>query len=222
MIVEMCRCEKCGNFYNRARVNSCPYCARKEEEEDDDKTIAVMPEPIFDDDKTVAVTEEETLYPKTAEPVEEELYPKTSEPEPEVVEEVVAPAPVEAVEEVAKPEPIVVQENVDPVVGWLVCTSGNMRGKEYRIHAENNFIGKSPKMDICLMADDKINNENHAILTYDDRDRKFYFALGEGRGIVRLNGAPLLMASELHAYDRIELGNTELIFVPLCTEKFSW
>jgi hypothetical protein len=30
------------------------------------------------------------------------------------------------------------------------------------------------------------------------------------------------MTSELKAYDRIELGTTMLVFVPLCGESFDW
>lgn len=31
---------------------------------------------------------------------------------------------------------------IDPVVGWLVCISGAEKGRDYRIHSDNNFIGR--------------------------------------------------------------------------------
>lgn len=109
-----------------------------------------------------------------------------------------------------------------PVVGWLVCISGPSKGQDYRIHSDNNYIGRAAYMDIAITGDDTISRENHAILAYDTREKLYYFAPGSGRGIVRLNGKAVLMMTELHAYDKIEIGRSILIFVPLCGEKFSW
>jgi hypothetical protein len=111
---------------------------------------------------------------------------------------------------------------IDPVVGWLVCTSGKDRGKDYRIHADNNYIGRNSGMDICISGDETISRENHAIISYDSREKLFYLAPGSGRAIIRHNNKPALMATELNAYDNIELGNTKLLFIPFCGEKFDW
>ena len=35
----------------------------------------------------------------------------------------------------------------DPVVGWLVCTEGPDRGRDYRLRTAKNFIGRAPEMD---------------------------------------------------------------------------
>ena len=111
---------------------------------------------------------------------------------------------------------------IDPVVGWLVCVEGPEKGRDYRIHSDNNFIGRSEKMDICIRGDDTISRENHAVVSYDMRDKIFYFSPGDGRSIVRLNDKALFMTSEIHTYDRIEVGNTKLVFLPLCGEEFDW
>ncbi len=111
---------------------------------------------------------------------------------------------------------------ISPVVGWLVCIAGPSKGQDYKIHADNNYIGRASYMDISIASDDTISRENHAILAYDTREKLYYFAPGSGRGIVRLNGKAVLMMTELHAYDRIEIGKSVLIFMPLCGEKFSW
>lgn len=116
----------------------------------------------------------------------------------------------------------VVDDIASPVVGWLVCVDGVCRGQDFRIHADNNYIGRSPSMDICIAGDNTISRENHAIIAYDTREKVFYFAPGSGRGIVRLNNKAVLMMSELKAYDRIEIGRSILMFVPLCGEQFSW
>lgn len=111
---------------------------------------------------------------------------------------------------------------IDPVVGWLVCTEGKEKGRDFRIHADNNFIGRSEKMDICVPWDDTISRENHAMISYDGLDRTYYFSPGDGRGIVRLNGMALFQTAQLKAYDEIIVGMTGFLFIPLCGEKFDW
>jgi hypothetical protein len=111
---------------------------------------------------------------------------------------------------------------LDPVVAWLVCAEGPDKGRDYRVHDGNNFIGRGENMDICVRNDDAISRENHAVITYDSRDKLYYFAPGTGRNIVRLNGKPLLQPAEIHAYDRMEIGESSFVFMPLCGEAFSW
>lgn len=111
---------------------------------------------------------------------------------------------------------------IDPVVGWLVCMEGKDKGRDYRIHTDNNYIGRGENMDICIRGDDTISRENHAIISYDVRDKIFYFSPGEGRSIVRVNGKAIFNTVEIKAYDIAELGNTKLIFSPLCGEEFNW
>ncbi|MDR3209515.1 MAG: FHA domain-containing protein [Oscillospiraceae bacterium] len=111
---------------------------------------------------------------------------------------------------------------LDPVVGWLVCLEGKDKGRDYRIHADNNFIGRAENMDIVIRNDDTISRVNHAVISYDTRTRAYYFAQGSGRGIVRVNDMPALATVVLTPYDRIEIGSTKLMFVPLCGEEFNW
>lgn len=111
---------------------------------------------------------------------------------------------------------------IDPVVGWLVCISGAEKGKDYRIHSDNNFIGRSDRMDICIKGDETISRDNHAIISYDTKEQKYFFSPGEGRTIIRHNGNAIFQTTELSANDRISIGNTELVFVPFCTEDFTW
>lgn len=111
---------------------------------------------------------------------------------------------------------------IDPVVGWLVSVTGSERGRDYRIHSDNNFIGRSEKMDICIRGDETISRVNHAIIAYDTREKLFYFAPGEGRSINRVNGKATMSMMVLNAYDEIEIGRTKLIFISLCGERFEW
>ena len=111
---------------------------------------------------------------------------------------------------------------IQPVVGWLVCVEGNNKGSDYRIHNGYNYIGRAQSMDICIPGDSHISNENAAIVAYDSMERLFYFGPGMGHNAVRLNGKMCLGQSELKAYDIITLGQTKLVFIPLCGERFDW
>ena len=109
-----------------------------------------------------------------------------------------------------------------PVTGWLVCIDGPEKGKDYRIHPENNYIGRLESNDICIRGDEKISRERHVMVVYDSEDRLFYLGAPAGTNIVRLNGKPVLEAKELHAYDVITIGSTKLMFLPFCGERFGW
>lgn len=110
----------------------------------------------------------------------------------------------------------------DPVVGWLVCIEGATKGNDYRIHSQNNYIGRSARMDISIPGDPHISAENSAIIAYDNEDRTFYFGPGSGRNIVRVNGKPALSVEKIEAYDVLTIGTTKLLFVPLCGDRFDW
>lgn len=113
-------------------------------------------------------------------------------------------------------------EKVRPVVGWLVGTKGVCRGKDFRLHNERNYIGRKEGLDVVLQ-DTKISREPAVQVVYDNRSRRFYIAPCDGsQNNSYLNDRLLMMTSELQAYDRLQLGECELVFVPLCGEEFSW
>ncbi len=114
------------------------------------------------------------------------------------------------------------EKGIDPVVGWLVCTEGKERGRDYRVHADNNFIGRSDRMDICIRGDETISRENHAILSYDTVENKFFFSPGDGRAIVRVNGKAIFQTVELVPYDELIIGKTAVRFIPFCSKDFVW
>ena len=114
------------------------------------------------------------------------------------------------------------EEPFDPVVGWLICVKGPNRGKDYRLHSGTNFIGRGKQSDICIDSDQAISTRNHASVSYDEREKVFYITKGEVRNPTYLNGKALRSDADLVIYDHIEIGNTELVFVPLCGEQFNW
>ena len=116
------------------------------------------------------------------------------------------------------------QIGLDPVVGWLVCVEGKERGRDYRVRSGNNSIGRSDTMDICIVGDDSISKIDMAYITYDAETRSYYIVAGKGKNVVRVNGEllPVSQSRCLAAHDRIKLGETILMFVPLCGEEFDW
>ena len=110
----------------------------------------------------------------------------------------------------------------DPVVGWLACVEGPSRGKSYTIRGGINAIGRGDRMDITITGDRTISMENHAKISYSDRNNRFNLLPGDGRNIVYLNGEEVFSATPLQAYDLIDFGETKLLFIPLCGERFTW
>ncbi len=109
-----------------------------------------------------------------------------------------------------------------PAVGWLVCIEGNNRGRDYRLHAGYNTIGKNPENDIAISGDDTVSRERHAVIAYDQEENLFFFAPQNGVNLLRLNGKVLMMPSEIKANDILTIGKSRFIFIPLCSENFRW
>lgn len=109
-----------------------------------------------------------------------------------------------------------------PLTGWLVCIDGVEKGKDYRIHEEYNYIGRSPKMDVCISGDGAVSWERHAIIAYDREERMFFFAPSSGGSIVRHNGKAVLNNVQLQSGDQLKIGNSTFLFVPFCGENFQW
>ena len=114
------------------------------------------------------------------------------------------------------------QMGFDPVVGWLACVEGPSRGKSYTIRGGINSIGRGDRMDIVITGDLKISSENHAKISYSEKNNRFNLLPGEGRNIIYLNDEEVFSPMPLKAYDLIDFGETKLVFVPLCGEHFTW
>lgn len=109
-----------------------------------------------------------------------------------------------------------------PVTGWLACIEGASKGKSYCVHAGYNYIGRSEHMAICIGGDMSISRERHALIAYDHEENVFFFGPADGKSLVRVNGKMVMGPTEIHAYDVLTVGETKLMFVPLCGERFNW
>ena len=71
--------------------------------------------------------------------------------------------------------------------------------------------------------DDHLSSVASARILYDTGSRRFFINECNGaRNPVYLNDQLFDGRVELKPYDMIRLGNTRLLFVPLCTDKFAW
>lgn len=198
--MNLVRCEK-GHFYDKdASGEQCPYCAQVNQ-------------------------------PKLAVP---QLSPEpAAAPQPQEVQ-VSSPAPVQTPSPAPVPStPEEEEENctvgyysrvigVEPVVGWLVCIQGEYKGESFKLKSGRNFIGRAANMDVVLSADHSVSRFKHASVIYEPRGRQFIVSTGESRELCYLNDEVVLSNMKMKAYDVLNLGNTSLMLIPCCGERFTW
>ena len=116
------------------------------------------------------------------------------------------------------------EENIAPVVGWLICVEGKERGKDYRLVAGGNTIGRiggNITPDVVLK-DEQVSRGGHATLFYDPDDDNYVLQSGQVHGLTKVNGVLLTGAITLNYHDKIKMGSSVFLFEPLCREGFSW
>ncbi len=116
----------------------------------------------------------------------------------------------------------ILEEEVEPVCGWLVCISGARVGMDYKIHNGKNFVGRGDDMDIQILGDNEINRKNHAVIVYDRKKRNTVILPGDSSGLAYLNEEAVYVPTELKPYDTIEMGKSRFLFLPLCGDNFEW
>ena len=218
------------DIYDKDQNDSCPYCNGggnqrifgKTDVPDNAIGKTVAPSTYrwnsdADDERTVFAVPEAT---NAESPVQEQTVQETVAPEqaPQEVTSQDVARQDEARQETADVEPV----SLEPVVGWLVCIDGPSRGRDYRIFAKNNSIGRAKSNDICISGDDSIASENQARIGYDVKHNAFHFIPNEAANNIYIDDEPVYVPTKLSARQIIEIGDTKLIFVPLCDDTFSW
>lgn len=109
-----------------------------------------------------------------------------------------------------------------PVVGWLVALNGPTKGTDYRLHAGYNYIGRE-RGDICLRGDMAVSKERDSCINYDPSNRTFYLSHENGINQTLLNECTVRKeGAQLFDYDVVTIGQTKLLFMPLCGKRFNW
>ena len=189
-----------GHLYDSDQYASCPYCGGNMNRVE----FSAAPNPELG--KTVGVLR--------------------GAPQGSEVGSTVAPASYQARRQGADTGKTVAvfQKNftIEPVTGWLVCIKGPEKGKDYRIPAKNNSIGRGEGADICIKGDQTISRENHARLSYDGKHNNFYLIPAESTNNIYINDEPVYVPTRLNKGDIVELGESKFIFIPFCDDTFTW
>ena len=195
----MRRCDADEHHYDDSRHSSCPYCRT---------TVPYFADDDFDD-------------------------------EPESAGTTTAFVPAEPA--TAHTQVFGIDKAQIPVVGWLVVISGppdpsgrDNKGRDLRLVPGLNRVGRSAGMEIPLdFGDPKIGRDSHCVVTFDPESNAFYVQGGQGRNLTYVLGEPasegatpawevVLQPRKLEYLDNLRVGDTILVFVPLCNERFKW
>ena len=109
----------------------------------------------------------------------------------------------------------------EPPVGYLICTAGDDYGKGFLLKSGNNNVGRSSTMDVIVM-DPKVSREKQLSVIYEPLKREFYVKPGDGSALTYCNDELVLGVRKLQSHDVIAVGDTKLMLIPVCSERFSW
>lgn len=107
-------------------------------------------------------------------------------------------------------------------VGWLVYLNGTDKGNTCELKSGNNFMGSGADMDIQIKNDSGVAIRNHAKIVFEPKKQEFFLAPGDTSELVYLGGNVIMIPQKLAPYDEITIGDTKMLFVPLCGEMFTW
>ncbi len=182
---------KNGHFFDNNKYASCPYCVKLENERN-----------RYEEQMTMMLPERSPDM-ETSKSVTVGLYEPVMQDDQKTV------------------GVFGKQSGRNFVTGWLVCTKGRERGRDYRIYNGNNWIGRGYQMDICIADDPAISRDRHAVLIYDHKSNKFFLSPGSGT-VTMINHEMLVRAKEIRSRDKITLGDSEFTFIPFCVEGETW
>ena len=194
--MNLIRCAQ-GHFYDSDAYGSCPYCINP----------MGYPQP----GPYTAMPGDKTLPPSFGDP-DKTLPPSFGNPD----------KTVSIFNRNAGKSAGGAAETVQPVVGWLVCVKGADYGRDYRLVAGHNFIGRGREMNVNIAGDPGVSRSKHAILTYDPMQNAYFVQPGDSHELCYLNGSVVLEHAMLKPNDRLSLGNTTLLFIPCCSDGFRW
>lgn len=226
---KLIQCPK-GHYYNGALHDTCPVCQEEavggtRQPDFGNGTIPAGDGSLRFGGRTIPVGDQEPgrgIFSPTLAP--EETGERKGAFSPTIAPDAVTPSP--EVQSAAFGETVVGEElpdgcQTEPVAGWLVCIEGPQKGKDFRIFAGYNYVGRESG-DILIPDDMQVSRQNHAMIAYDPDDDTYYVGPSVGRNLLRVNGKKIFSAVELKSYDVISIGATKLMLISLCGEQFNW
>lgn len=214
------QCDTGNHYYDHEQYDVCPSCIREGQASPADGT-GTKPVDVIDDNNNLYKTREiirdnkpdvGKIKPQTNDNPKTDS-PKTDSPKTQIIYSTPAN---DSTNTTSNP----------PVVGWLVIVAGIGKGKDFRLVQGGNKIGRDSTMEICLnfgeRSDKSISRHTHATVVYDNNGNEFFIERGDSPNLPTVNGKTVRRDQDLNIYDVIQLGNTKMIFYPLCNDKFNW
>lgn len=188
--------QKCGNghFYDADKFQTCPHCQQ-----------------LSDDQKTVGMTMPNEQSPVTPTMPQQPLgYTGRNVPNDDQKTVGIFQHGISG------------NKGTQPVVGWLVGIEGECIGQSFQLREGKNFVGRGEDMDVVIRGDMAVARKRHACVIFEPRAGIFYAQPGESHELFYLNDNVVLNSETLKSHDVITLGETSLMFIPLCGPDFSW
>ena len=188
--------QKCGNghFYDADKFQTCPHCQQ-----------------LSDDQKTVGMTMPNEQSPVTPTMPQQPLgYTGRNVPNDDQKTVGIFQHGISG------------NKGTQPVVGWLVGIEGECIGQSFQLREGKNFVGRGEDMDVVIRGDMAVARKRHACVIFEPRAGIFYAQPGESHELFYLNDNVVLNSEILKSHDVITLGETSLMFIPLCGPDFSW
>ena len=111
--------------------------------------------------------------------------------------------------------------HAEPVIGWLVAMSGPEMGRDFRIKAGRNSVGRANSNDIAINNDPRISKKKHAEVIYDHRSNRTFLVGGNSVDLMA-GGKVVTDPVEIHDGERITIGETDFIFSAFCRGDINW
>jgi len=191
-----------GHYYDQEKNATCPYCSSGGNANFGEVKTSMIGASSGDDSEKTAMyqssspasDEEKTVY-----------HSPSSSATPDTTQDAQDPS-----------QPILLS-------GWLAVISEAGRGASYTLTFGMNTIGRSEENHVSIKnGDSSISREKHALIIYDYANNLYFIKHGDGQFLSYVNGEVLLDTKQLKANDKIKIGSTELIFIPLCSDEFKW
>ena len=248
--MKIVKCSKVRNhFYDADKYDSCPYCKNSSENSDNHVSVQVHSmspsekhaQYKFDEEKSVSPLKTTLLSGQEIDPDATQLLSSNNVyvglnnsdatqllSADSVYAEMNNTDVMQMLSHNDRSKPMGVSDSaarsaVDELtVGWLAVKNARIKGKIFTLKAGRNTIGNGSDANVSIDSDISIKIGLHAVITYDEQRRSFSIEPMGGMYLVWLNGDELLSRRQLNAYDIVSVGNTDMIFVPLCGKHFSW
>ena len=223
--MKLTQCERYKNhYYDGDKYNACPHCAKL------GLTSSERKKRVLDMFKRPE--EPEALRPAPSSDGSEKTVMLTNVLDPQVLSESEGTAASVggvgvsgSISDIKTVAMYGFEEDSEPVVGWLTAVTGNDKGSSYELKSGKNTIGRNgsgAEVDVSIDGDHSISRGAQAVLIYEPKKRQFLIQNANGPSLVYLNDELLLDHKFISSYDKITIGETDMLFVALCGEKFSW